>query len=122
MKKLVKLVNERYINYKFTKWAKGLDNEQLVEDLFNLDSSEFIYKFYRLLDSCPFDFKKLFLTFDCRKNELFLANNQASGSNFVILLEMPRKVYRNKDIYIMSEELEDALDTLIQTLCEENAA
>ena len=34
---------------------------------------------------------------------------------------MPRKVCRNKDIYIMSEELEDALDTLVQTLCEEEA-
>lgn len=52
MKKLVKLVNERYINYKFTKWAKGLDNEQLVEDLFNLDRFRVHhYKFYRLLDS-----------------------------------------------------------------------
>lgn len=121
MKKLVKLVNERYINYKFEKWFKGLDNEQLVEDLFNLDSADFIYNFYRLLESCPVDFEKLFMTYDYDKNEVFVANNQSSGSNFVTLFEMPRKVYRVKELDIMAQELEEAFDNLIQTLCQEEA-
>ena len=92
MKKLVKLVNERYITYKFAKWFKDVGQKELVEDLFNLDSADFIYNFYRLLESCPVDFEQTFLTFDCDKEELFLTINQASGSNFVTLLEMPRKV------------------------------